>query len=128
MREHFPGVIIGAESTVHATIKKGSKGPDVQFWQKFLGITVDGKFGPATETATKNYQTAHGLKADGIVGANTWATTTGIATEVKTKAKVVEAGVLGTIAGLPLWSKIGAATVFLLALAFGTRNKGKQYR
>jgi peptidoglycan hydrolase-like protein with peptidoglycan-binding domain len=35
------------------------------------GLGVDGNFGPGTFTAVKNYQSAHGLVADGIVGPNT---------------------------------------------------------
>lgn len=48
-------------------------------WQAFLNtqgfrLTVDGKPGPATDRATKAFQTAHGLRPDGIVGPNTIAT------------------------------------------------------
>lgn len=34
-------------------------------------IDADGVFGRATETAVKQYQTSHGLTADGVVGLNT---------------------------------------------------------
>lgn len=65
----------------HKTIRKGSTGPDVVECQEDL-ITLgydlspygaDGKFGAKTETAVKQFQTVHGLKADGIVGPATWA-------------------------------------------------------
>jgi peptidoglycan hydrolase-like protein with peptidoglycan-binding domain len=32
---------------------------------------ADGAYGPATEQAVKNFQTAHGLTADGICGPKT---------------------------------------------------------
>lgn len=35
-------------------------------------VTVDGVFGPQTESVVKSYQTAQGLTADGIVGPMTW--------------------------------------------------------
>jgi peptidoglycan hydrolase-like protein with peptidoglycan-binding domain len=41
------------------------------------GIGVDGDFGPATLTAVKDYQSAHGLSADGIVGPDTKASLLG---------------------------------------------------
>ena len=54
-------------------LKKGSTGEYVEQLQAILGITVDGDFGPKTETAVKDYQTQNGLKPDGIVGSKTWA-------------------------------------------------------
>ena len=54
-------------------LKKGSKGESVKTLQEFLKITVDGDFGPKTETAVKNWQRSHGLLDDGIVGQKTWA-------------------------------------------------------
>jgi peptidoglycan hydrolase-like protein with peptidoglycan-binding domain len=35
-------------------------------------VTVDGGFGAALQTAVQNFQTAHGLTADGIIGPETW--------------------------------------------------------
>lgn len=59
-------------------IKKGAKGDNVKLWQKFLNwyypawkLTVDGKFGNHTDSATKMFQKNEGLTADGIVGAKT---------------------------------------------------------
>ena len=54
-------------------LKKGMSGLHVQGLQHLLHIYPDGKFGPLTEEAVKEFQTAHGLVADGIVGAKTWA-------------------------------------------------------
>jgi len=53
-------------------LKKGSKGEEVKNLQKALGITVDGDFGPKTETAVKEFQKSKGLVADGVVGVKTW--------------------------------------------------------
>lgn len=49
-------------------IKIGSKGPEVQKLQAFLGITSDGSFGPGTEKALKDWQSKSGLTADGVAG------------------------------------------------------------
>ena len=57
----------------------GSRGAEVMDWQKKLNLatgsslTIDGNFGPNTETATKNFQRFFGLADDGVVGQNTHA-------------------------------------------------------
>ncbi len=35
-------------------------------------VSVDGAFGAGTESAAKSFQSAQGLTADGVIGANTW--------------------------------------------------------
>lgn len=55
------------------TIRRGESGDDVRAVQELLnargaGLDVDGKAGPVTERAIKDFQTAHGLSADGVVG------------------------------------------------------------
>lgn len=55
------------------TIKLGSHGDAVVAWQKIIGVTPDGDFGPKTLAATKKWQAAHGLEPDGVVGPKTWA-------------------------------------------------------
>lgn len=55
-----------------ANVKQGSKGADVKYLQKKLGITADGIFGPKTKAAVVAFQTKHGLTADGSVEADTW--------------------------------------------------------
>jgi len=63
---------------VPPTVKKGSKGDAVKGLQNALNArgydvgTVDGIFGPATETAVKSFQRDFGLDVDGIVGPYTW--------------------------------------------------------
>lgn len=59
------------------TLRLGDRGPYVSAWQARLSELgyyrggIDGIFGPRTETATKVFQHARGLPADGIVGAAT---------------------------------------------------------
>lgn len=43
-----------------------------RLWQKIIGITQDGAFGPATKAATIAWQKKNGLSADGVVGPATW--------------------------------------------------------
>src|SRR5690606_2816527 len=55
-----------------------STGPDVATWQRLLvqhghSLVVDGDFGPKTDAATREFQSARGLVVDGIVGPITWA-------------------------------------------------------
>lgn len=59
-------------------LKKGSIGAEVEYLQQKLNSklypvgVVDGIFGSNTEKAVKEFQQENGLKADGIVGAETW--------------------------------------------------------
>ena len=62
-----------APAPAKATLKVGSKGSLVKVLQKKLGVTADGDFGPNTKNAVMTFQSKHGLVADGIVGAKTWA-------------------------------------------------------
>ena len=41
--------------------------------QAEAGVTTDGRFGPNTKRAVQAWQARHGLTADGLVGAATWA-------------------------------------------------------
>lgn len=55
-------------------LKFGSKGDSVKTLQKLLnaGLVIDGKFGQKTKIAVMEFQRAHGLTQDGIVGVMTW--------------------------------------------------------
>jgi hypothetical protein len=59
-------------------VQQGKTGPEVRAVQRLLkskfnyGIAVDGIFGLDTKTAVKDFQSTHGLTADGIVGPLTW--------------------------------------------------------
>ena len=60
------------------TLRKGSNGDDVKLLQEALNKAgfdcgaVDGIFGKNTKKAVEAYQKSRGLKADGIVGRQTW--------------------------------------------------------
>ena len=64
---------------MHSAVRLGSTGDDVrclqQRLQEVLGdggeITIDGQFGPATELSVRDFQSAHDLVVDGVVGAQT---------------------------------------------------------
>jgi lysozyme len=59
------------------TLQNGSNGGEVTMLQRALSLlgyncTVDGSFGPGTQAAVEQFQTAKGLTADGVAGTNTW--------------------------------------------------------
>jgi murein L,D-transpeptidase YcbB/YkuD len=60
------------ELNTNQTIRQGSRGPLVAEVQEKLDISpADGIFGPGTARIVKEWQSANGLVADGIVGPNT---------------------------------------------------------
>ncbi|SDC72802.1 peptidoglycan-binding domain-containing protein [Actinokineospora iranica] len=60
------------------TIRQGSRGDAVREAQQRLAAhgfdpgRADGAFGPRTREATRRFQSARGLTADGVIGPNTW--------------------------------------------------------
>lgn len=64
-------------------LRRGSEGVAVAHLQRALNVKDDGVFGISTEHALKAFQTANGLKSDGVAGARTWAV---LDTYAKTKA------------------------------------------
>jgi peptidoglycan hydrolase-like protein with peptidoglycan-binding domain len=64
------------DSTV-ASIGRGWKGDLVVWAQEHLytagdPVPIDGNFGPLTQAAVENFQTAHGLTPTGVIGVTTW--------------------------------------------------------
>jgi len=70
--------VAGASPGSNPVLRKGDQGPDVTELQNELtkagfSVFADGDFGGHTEEAVIAFQTRKGLKADGVVGAGTWA-------------------------------------------------------
>jgi len=61
-----------AQAASSKPLKRGSHGARVEQVQRWLGLTPDRVFGPATRRAVIRFQRRHGLVADGIVGPATW--------------------------------------------------------
>lgn len=72
-------------------IKKGSKGTEVKYLQRFLNwclgikLSVDGKCGTHTTNAIKKYQKTYGLKTDGIFGSQSLKKAKGIVNQYAEK-------------------------------------------
>lgn len=78
------GSSAASKTCVQRTFKSGSNGTCVKYIQtlanfkfsakipKHAKLTVDGKFGSGTESGIKALQKFHKVKANGIVGKNTW--------------------------------------------------------
>lgn len=71
--------IVGNASWPALTLltQQGDSGAKVRAVQSQLvesgyAVTVDGAFGPATDSAVRSFQGAKGLGVDGVVGDNTW--------------------------------------------------------
>ena len=56
----------------HKTVQQGSRNADVGVWQQLVGANVTNNFDANTRKLTIDWQIAHGLKGDGIVGSKTW--------------------------------------------------------
>lgn len=71
--------VVGANTwtALIVTTQTGSKGDAVVALQRQLNahgsnLATDGDFGPATNSAVRSFQSAHGLSVDGVAGPNTW--------------------------------------------------------
>lgn len=74
-----PDALVGSATweQLILTVRRGDSGEAVRAVQGQLlargyGVTVDGAFGPGTESAVRSLQSTQGLTADGVVGPNTW--------------------------------------------------------
>ncbi len=61
----------------HRTLRRGDRGEDVRELQSLLvgrgfPTSVDGVFGPGTDSSVRAFQRSCGLSADGVVGPATW--------------------------------------------------------
>lgn len=65
-------------ATLPPLLAKGAKGADVRHLQQLLRVTVDGRFGRATELAVRARQRKASLPEDGRVGPQTWKLLLGI--------------------------------------------------
>ncbi len=72
----FPGFDKTVDVSRFNTLARGATGDAVKRLQKQLNITVDGSFGPMTESAVMAFQVKYQLGADGIVGVKTGAALT----------------------------------------------------
>lgn len=64
--------INGGEVIGRPTLRRGDTGDLVKEIQAKLGVEQVGNFGPKTEAAVRDFQAAHGLHVDGVVGKDTW--------------------------------------------------------
>ncbi len=77
----YPDGVVGAKTWLKliVTVRKGSSGPavaavqyELRYVYGYKDLAVDGKFGPKTDWAVRQFQKCYGLKPDGIVGPLTW--------------------------------------------------------
>jgi serine-type D-Ala-D-Ala carboxypeptidase (penicillin-binding protein 5/6) len=78
--DHFEPAAVTTAPQQPAELRTGATGDLVQALQRTLNarsqpspnLSVDGDFGPSTESAVKKFQTARGLEASGVVGPETF--------------------------------------------------------
>jgi len=64
------------------TLRRPATGELVKQVQTKVGVVADGTFGAKTEAAVRDFQRAHGMTPDGIVGPGTWAALDAVPTPV----------------------------------------------
>lgn len=87
-------------------LQVGSVGETVKKLQTELGITADGRYGPATANAVKEFQKKNGIPVDGIAGPLTLSKTKIFAKEMT--ASVIADSIIdaGTKAARSIWDTI----------------------
>ncbi|MFB7454681.1 peptidoglycan-binding protein [Streptomyces sp. NPDC056194] len=111
-------------------LKTGSQGTDVLTAQHLLAarghaVTPDKHYGKKTAAAVSQFQKRAGLRADGIVGAKTWAKLTALTVRSGTRGHAVKA--VQVQLGLKadgVFGKRTAAAVSQFQKRFGLRNDG----
>ncbi len=68
-----PPLIPAIDIKARPTLRRGDEGDAVRLLQQKLGLECDGRFGPGTEAAARQFQRDHQLVPDGIVGPKSWA-------------------------------------------------------
>lgn len=114
----------------HQTIKLGSAGKDVLEWQAYLGLAKTGLFDATTEEATKKWQAANGLIADGIVGPSSWQKMMLVPGKLSffspnSSTPLMTAGMVTPLAAfnkLPTWMKWAAGILGLGGLAYAVKK------
>ncbi|HQY60127.1 MAG: peptidoglycan-binding protein [Myxococcales bacterium] len=76
-----PDTFMALELPQLVILHKPLRGEQVRRLQEALGVDADGKFGPGTEAAVKQFQEQNGLEADGFAGPQTLALLPGFAIE-----------------------------------------------
>lgn len=78
--------IVGAQTweALVPILRNGSTGEAVKAVQMYLGVTVDGAFGPGTESAVKAFQSRTDVGVSGVVGPQTWQALVGSSSTVST--------------------------------------------
>jgi peptidoglycan hydrolase-like protein with peptidoglycan-binding domain len=86
----------------------GTVGESVKKLQTALGVAADGRFGPATQRALRDFQSKNGLDGDGLAGPATLAKMSGFKEMTAEVVKKSEAG-QGPAAAPPTGAAPGAA-------------------
>lgn len=122
-------------------LRSGMKVPEVKVWQSTLNVPTTGIYDVVTIAAVKRWQAAHGLVADGVVGAATWAkwdALGGISQEKlgpggvlpAATAAVTPSALIKKVGAMPTWGKwasgvIALGSVGLAALALSKTTAAK---